>query len=93
MNSDVLECKAKAKELTELQDPPRYALGKKRGYMSVLKELWDEGGYFHLASQSYHHRNQAAYLERVMGNVQDTILRNAKGMESETGQPAEEGNL
>ena len=27
-----------------------------------------------------------------MGNVQDTILRNAQGTESETGQPVEEGN-
>ena len=93
MNSDVLECKAKAKELTELQDPPRYADGKKRGYMSVLKELWDERGYFHLGLSELHLRNQAAYLERVMGNVQDTILRNAQGTESETGQPVEEGNL
>ena len=74
MNSDVLECKAKAKELTELQDPPRYANGKKRGYMSVLKELWDERGYFHLGLSELHLRNQAAYLERVMGNDRTPFL-------------------
>lgn len=61
--------------------------------MFVLKEFWDERGYFYFGFLELYFRNQVVYLERVMGNVQDIIFRNVKGMESEIGQFVEEGNL
>ena len=42
MNKDVLECKKKAQELISSENPPCNENGRKRGYIDVMKELWDD---------------------------------------------------
>lgn len=39
MNSDLLECKTKAKDMTSSENPPRELSGRKKGYMKVMEEL------------------------------------------------------
>ena len=35
MNSDVLECKKKAKEMASSNNPPYYTYGREKGYMEL----------------------------------------------------------
>ncbi|CAH3156563.1 unnamed protein product [Pocillopora meandrina] len=42
MNSDLLECKRKAKDLISSVDPPRNATGRKKGYIEVMADLWED---------------------------------------------------
>ena len=65
MNSDLLECKRRAKELTSSQDPLRNANGKKKGYIFVMKELWEQKGYGHLGLKGQNLRDQASRLEKA----------------------------
>ena len=44
MNSDLLECKRKAKDLISSVDPPRNATGRKKGYIEVMADLWEDKG-------------------------------------------------
>ena len=55
----------------------RNANGRKKGYMKILKELWDDLGYAGLNLTCQNLRHQAARMEKTMGNVRDTITRNA----------------
>ena len=76
-------------------DPPRYSVGQKRGYMSIMKELWDQGGYSGLTISAQTFRNQAAYVERWLGNVAETIrvdifTRNMEQIEDRSERPAME---
>ena len=48
MNSDLLECKRTAKDLISSVDPPRNATGRKKGYIEVMADLWEEKGYGYL---------------------------------------------
>ena len=48
MNSDILECKKKAKEMVSSNNPPYYTNGRKKGYVEVMKVLWEEKGYGYL---------------------------------------------
>ena len=45
--------------------------------MAVMKELWDECVYMEPTISSQNLRDQAAKLEKVMGDIQGTIIRNA----------------
>ena len=80
MISDLLECKVNAKEMVASQNPPRHENGRKKGYMTVISELWAN-----VDIQIWHFqvnlRDQAARLEKTFGNVQETILKNAWGEE------------
>ena len=69
MKCALLECKAKAKELVSSQELPRNANGRKKGYMAVMKELSDDCGYAEFNVSSQHLRDQAARLEKVVGDV------------------------
>ena len=73
MNSDLLECKAKAVALTKSAEPPRLENGRKKGYMLLMKEMWDELGYEGLALTPQNLRDQAARLEKTLGNVGTVI--------------------
>ena len=42
MNSDLLECKRTANGLISSVDPPRNATGRKKGYIEVMADLWEE---------------------------------------------------
>ena len=65
MNSDLLECKRRAKELTSSQDLLCNANGKKEGYIIVMKELWEQEGYRHLGLKGQNLRDQASRLEKA----------------------------
>ena len=77
MISDLLECKKRAQELASSEEPARNTNGRKKGYMKILNELWSDLGYAGLNLTSQNSRDQAARMEKTMGNVRDTITRNA----------------
>ena len=67
MNIKLLECKRKAIELVQSNVPPRNSTGRMKGYMAVMKELWDESEFandLNLSSQNL--RDQAARIEKVV---------------------------
>ena len=45
MNNILWDCKSKAQALIKSENPPRLENGRKKGYMCVMKELWDEAGF------------------------------------------------
>ena len=49
MNNDVLEGKRRAQELVASDSAPLNRNGRKKGCIEVLKQLWEEKGYGHLA--------------------------------------------
>lgn len=73
MNNFLLDCKSKAKMLAESENPPRLENGRKKGYMRLMKELWDDSGYGELELTSQNLRDQAARLEKTMGDVRVAI--------------------
>ena len=58
MNSDILECKKKAKEMVSSNNPPYYGNGRKKGYIEVTKDLWEEKGYGCLELESKPERSR-----------------------------------
>ena len=74
-NDAFLQCKEKAVKLTKGDNPPRNGNGRKIGYTQLMKDMWDELGYGHLALSSQNLRDKAAALERIMGNVSGDIVR------------------
>ena len=64
MNKDVLECKRKAQELAASENAPCNRNGRKKGYIKIMTELWNEKGYGNLALKSQNLRDQAARLEK-----------------------------
>ena len=72
MNSDVLECKRKAKEMITSQNPPCNENGRKKGYIEVMKDLWNERGYGHLEFKSQNLRDQASRLEKMQERAVDS---------------------
>ena len=44
--------------------------------MSLMKDMWDELGYEHLALSSQNLRDKAVALEQTVGNVSRDIVRN-----------------
>ena len=82
MISDLLECKKRAQELASSEEPARNTNGRKKGYMKILKELWDDSGYAGLNLTCQNLRYQAA---RVMSGIrlQETRGIGAKNTERE----------
>ena len=66
MNSDIIECKKKAKEMVSSNNPPYYTNGRKKGYIEVMTDLWEEKGYGHLKLMSQNLRDQASRLEKIL---------------------------
>ena len=65
MNIKLLQCKREAIELVQSSDPPRNSNGMMKGFMAVMKELWDKGEFandLNLSSQNL--RDQAAKIEK-----------------------------
>ena len=73
MNSDILECKKKAKEMVPSKNPLYYTNGRKKGYIEVMKVLWEEKGYGYLELKSQNLRDRASRLEKL---VQDRTAEN-----------------
>ena len=44
MNNDVLECKRRVQELVASDGAPLNRNGRKKGYIEVMKQLWEEKG-------------------------------------------------
>ena len=57
MNNDILEYKKKAKELGSSENPSYNENGRKRGYVDIMKELWDGMGYVQLGLKSQNLRH------------------------------------
>ena len=66
MNSDILQCKNKAKEMVSSNNHLYYTNGRKKGYIEVMKDLWEEKGYGYLELQSQNLRDQASRLEKML---------------------------
>ena len=62
MNNDILECKKKAQELISSENPPCNENGRKRGYIDVMKELWDNMGYKKLQLKSQNPNPKKCWL-------------------------------
>ena len=60
MNNDVLECK----RLVASDSAPLNRNGRKKGYIEVMKQLWEEKGCGHLALKGQNLRDQASRLEK-----------------------------
>ena len=67
-NNDILECKREAKELASSEDPPCNENGRERGYVDIMKELWDGMRYVQLGLKSQNLCDQAARLEKMNSN-------------------------
>ena len=81
MNDDLLECKQKALDLLKSSNPPRLDSGRKKGYMAVMKDLWETMGYYELGLSSQNLRDQAQRLEK-MKDRKGEVVRNDIGLES-----------
>ena len=81
MNNDLLECKQKALDLAESSNPPRLDSGRKKGYMAVMKDLWETTGYYEFGLSSQNLRGQARRLEK-MQDRKGEVVRNDIGLES-----------
>lgn len=75
MNDAVLNCKHKARILVKSDEAPLSDSGRKKGYMQVMKEMWDAMGYEDFGLTSQNLRDQAARLERSMGDAASSIIR------------------
>ena len=78
MNNDVLECKRQAQELVASDSAPLNRNGRKKGYIEVMKQLWEEKGYGHLALKGQNLRDQASRLEKCQeGLVNESCVNGA----------------
>ena len=66
MNNFLLDCKSKAQALAKSNNPPRFENGRKKGYMRIMKELWDDSLFGHVDLTSQNLRDQAVRLEKTM---------------------------
>ena len=71
MNDDVQECKRRAQELVASDSTPLNRNGRKKGYIEVMKQLWEEKGYGHLALKGQNLRDQASRLEKCQESLAD----------------------
>ena len=71
MNNDVLECKRRAQELVASDGAPLNRNGRKKGYIEIMKQLWEEKGYGHLALKGQNLRDQASRLEKCQEGLAD----------------------
>ena len=62
MNQDLLECKEKALSLKSSSNPPCYQNGCKKGYMRILKDVWEDVGYVNLGLSAQNLRDHAAAI-------------------------------
>ena len=71
MNNDVLECKRRAQELVASDSAPLNRNGRKKGYIEVMKQLWEEKGCRHLALKGQNLPDQASRLEKYQEGLAD----------------------
>ena len=59
LNRDVLECKKKAQQILSLDNPPLNQNGMKKGYIQLIKELWEDVGHGNYGLTGQNLRDQA----------------------------------
>ena len=64
LNRDVLECKKKAQQILSLDNPPLNQNGMKKGYIQLIKELWEDVGHGNYGLTGQNLRDQASRLEK-----------------------------
>ncbi|CAB4039647.1 Hypothetical predicted protein, partial [Paramuricea clavata] len=79
MNTDMLECKKKAMEFLKSENPLCHVNGRKKGYIQVMKDLWDKKGYEHLGLKSQNLRDQAARLEKINATAETRAVGEVSG--------------
>ena len=62
INQDLLECRERALSLKSSSNPPCYQNGRKKGYMRILKDLWEDLGYENLGLSAQNLRDHAAAI-------------------------------
>ena len=72
-NSDILECKRQAQLLVNSENPPCFDNGRRKCYMRIMKGLWEQKGYGYLNLSEQNLRDQAAKLEKTLGNAGQKI--------------------
>ena len=73
MNQTLLECKRKAQQMVKDKDPGAMDGNRKKGYMELMKELFDQHGYEQLDLSRQNLRDQAARLEKSLGDTAGNI--------------------
>ena len=76
MNSTLLEYKRKAVLMTKSSTNAPEAVdgNRSKGYIEIMKELWDQHGYEYLEIPRKNLHNQGARLEKSLGNAANNIL-------------------
>ena len=64
LNRHVLQCKKKAQEILSLDNPPLHQNGRKKGYIQLMKELWENLGHGNYRLTGQNLRDQASRLEK-----------------------------
>ena len=65
----------KVQELVVSENPPCNENGRRRGYIDVMKEMWDDMGYKNLKLKSQNLRDQASRLEKIRNKGTDLSIR------------------
>ena len=78
MNDDLLECKQKALDLVKSSDAPRLDSGRKKGYMAVMKDLWETMGYCELGLSSQNLRDHAQRLEKIQDGKGEVVRKDIR---------------
>ena len=82
MVKDLLACKEKALGLTNSDNPSLLRNGRKKGYMSIMKELWDDLGYGGLSLSAQNLRDHAAKGERNLASTSSDDVSASAAAES-----------
>ena len=93
MKKDLLECKTKALLLVNAEEPWHSSNSQKQGYMKIMKDLWEEKGYADLGFTSHYLRDQAAKLEKSVGNLRDLISVSVSSRENQNMSSSGEMNV
>ena len=80
MNEDLLECKRKAQELITSSRAPVNVNERKKGYIEVMKNLWDTKGYGDLGLKPQNLRDQASRLEKIQERSVDNTSSDSRVM-------------
>ena len=77
MNDDLLFCKRQAVAMANWEQPPLEKNGRKKGYINIMREIWDAKGYGELGYTNQSLWDQAARIEEksLDGNLQSTSRR------------------
>lgn len=80
MSEDLLECKRKAQELITSSGAPVNGNGRKKGYIEIMKNLWDAKGYGDLGLKPQNLRDQASRLEKIQERSVDNTSGDSRAM-------------